>query len=136
MKTTPWMEVAGKPRSNHWYPVTKIRLSGFPTARVSLAATFVRYRGSPGDEVLTIQGHPELSTEYSEALMGVRRELLGENVYRNGMESLQQRTDERLFTQWMLAFCRSSAKNEPIEDNSWLSLRLALLASWCVLPGC
>jgi GMP synthase-like glutamine amidotransferase len=69
-----------------------------------------------GDEVLTIQGHPELSTDYSEALMGVRRELLGEQVYQAGMDSLQQQTDEKLFTRWMLAFLRdSSAVTQPSE---------------------
>ena len=36
--------------------------------------------------------------------MGVRRQLLGEEVYQAGVESLQKSTDERLFTQWMLAF--------------------------------
>ena len=59
-----------------------------------------------GDEVLTIQGHPELSSEYSKALMGVRRQLLGEDVYQAGINSLQKSTDERLFARWMLAFIR------------------------------
>ena len=36
--------------------------------------------------------------------MGVRRQLLGEEVYPTGIDSLQKSTDERLFTQWMLAF--------------------------------
>lgn len=59
-----------------------------------------------GDEVLTIQGHPELNAQYSEALMGVRRELLGEEVYQAGMNSLATPTDAQLFTRWMLAFVR------------------------------
>jgi hypothetical protein len=62
-----------------------------------------------GDEVLTIQGHPELSAEYSEALMGVRRQLLGEDVYQAGINSLQKSTDERLFVRWMLAFINDQA---------------------------
>ena len=62
-----------------------------------------------GDEVLTIQGHPELSAEYSEALMGVRRQLLGEDVYQAGINSLQKSTDERLFTRWMLTFINDQA---------------------------
>ena len=62
-----------------------------------------------GDEVLTIQGHPELSAEYSEALMGVRRQLLGEDVYQAGINSLQKSTDERLFARWMLAFINDQA---------------------------
>ena len=48
--------------------------------------------------------------------MGVRRELLGEQVYHAGMDSLQQQTDEKLFTRWMLAFLRdSSAVTQPSE---------------------
>jgi GMP synthase-like glutamine amidotransferase len=62
-----------------------------------------------GERVLTIQGHPELSAEYSQALMGVRRQLLGEQVYQAGVESLRQDTDEALFTRWMIAFIRSNA---------------------------
>ena len=62
-----------------------------------------------GDEVLTIQGHPELTAEYSEALMGVRRQLLGEVVYQAGINSLQKSTDERLFARWMLAFINDQA---------------------------
>ncbi len=62
-----------------------------------------------GNEVLTIQGHPELTTDYSQALMGVRRQLLGEEVYQAGIDSLQKNTDERLFTQWMLAFINDRA---------------------------
>lgn len=64
-----------------------------------------------GDEVLTIQGHPELSAEYSRALMGVRRQLLGEQVYQAGIESLHKGTDEALFTRWMLAFIREQPKS-------------------------
>ena len=49
--------------------------------------------------------------------MGVRRELLGEQVYQAGMDSLQQQTDEKLFTQWMLAFLRDSSEvTQPAES--------------------
>jgi hypothetical protein len=41
--------------------------------------------------------------------MGVRRQLLGEEVYQAGIDSLQKNTDERLFTQWMLAFINDRA---------------------------
>lgn len=63
-----------------------------------------------GNEVLTIQGHPELTTEYSKALMGVRRQSLGEEVYLAGIETLQKNTDQRLFTRWMLAFIKDQAQ--------------------------
>ncbi len=56
------------------------------------------------DSILTIQGHPEFSKPYAEALMGFRRELLGVSVYTAGIDSLQQRTDEQLVAQWMISF--------------------------------
>jgi hypothetical protein len=41
--------------------------------------------------------------------MGVRRQLLGEDVYQAGINSLQKSTDERLFVRWMLAFINDQA---------------------------
>jgi GMP synthase-like glutamine amidotransferase len=70
-----------------------------------------------GDHVLTIQGHPELNTQYSEALMGVRRELLGEDVYQAGIESLTTPTDAQLFTRWMLAFVRDNDGKQQAVDQ-------------------
>jgi len=57
-----------------------------------------------GETVFTIQGHPEFSKPYAEALMGFRRELLGASVYATGIDSLQLRTDEQLIAQWMISF--------------------------------
>ena len=56
------------------------------------------------DTILTIQGHPEFSKPYAEALMGFRREILGESVYRAGIASLAQQTDEQLIAQCMIEF--------------------------------
>jgi len=57
-----------------------------------------------GENILTIQGHPEFSAPYAKDLMGFRRELLGEPVYLTGIESLQQSTDERTVARWMVEF--------------------------------
>ena len=106
------MKVAGKPPEQlHLVSSHKDQVERLPRgAEVFARSDFCPVSGfTLGDEVLTIQGHPELSTDYSEALMGVRRELLGEAVYQTGMDSLQQQTDEKLFTQWMLAFLRDSS---------------------------
>jgi len=56
------------------------------------------------DRAMTLQGHPEFSKSYSAALMNKRRELLGETVYSQGIESLQRPTDENVVGQWMLNF--------------------------------
>ena len=79
VKTTPWMEVAGKPpKQLHLVSSHKDQVERLPDgAEVFARSDFCPISGfTLGDEVLTIQGHPELSTDYSEALMGVRRELL------------------------------------------------------------
>lgn len=56
------------------------------------------------DHVLGFQGHPEFSKAYSEALMNLRREILGEEVYKKGMESLQRTIEGDTISQWMLRF--------------------------------
>jgi len=56
------------------------------------------------DAILAIQGHPEFTKPYARDLMGFRRELLGEPLYKVGIESLQSITDEQAIARWMLAF--------------------------------
>ena len=43
-----------------------------------------------GEEVFCVQGHPEFVEEYSAFLMGKRREILGEELYVAGVNSLTQ----------------------------------------------
>ena len=57
-----------------------------------------------GDQVWTIQGHPEFAPDYSLALMDYRRELIGEETYQKGKASLDKRTDSKIMAEWMLAF--------------------------------
>ncbi len=57
-----------------------------------------------GDSVITIQGHPEFSKEYARALMEYRREVLGEVVYRRGVESLSETTDAQTMARWFVDF--------------------------------
>ena len=58
-----------------------------------------------GDQVLTLQSHPEFTTGYCQALMTLRREtLLGEAVYLEGVDSLSIPTDEAILVRWMLNF--------------------------------
>jgi len=54
--------------------------------------------------VLTLQGHPEFTPAYTEALMDSRREMLGEAVYRAGKDSLAEPTDHARAAAWMLNF--------------------------------
>jgi len=61
-----------------------------------------------GRHLLTIQGHPEFSKGYSEAIMARRREQLGEETYRAGMASLAQDTHEAVAAEWMVRFLRQA----------------------------
>ncbi len=67
------------------------------------------------DQVITIQGHPEFNKEYAAALMGIRREILGEEVYGKGIASLTQDTDADVVGRWLLAFIGASGDSEVSE---------------------
>ena len=57
-----------------------------------------------GEEVFCVQGHPEFVEEYSAFLMGRRREILGEDLYTNGVKSLSDGHDGVDVTRMMIAF--------------------------------
>ncbi len=57
-----------------------------------------------GDQVMTLQGHPEFRKSYSMDLMNMRRELLGEDVYSAGVASLDKDMDESRAGRWIINF--------------------------------
>lgn len=57
-----------------------------------------------GEQVLTLQGHPEFPKAYSRDLMSMRRELLGEATYSAGIASLERETDEGQAGRWIINF--------------------------------
>ncbi len=56
------------------------------------------------DHILTFQGHPEFEPGYSRALMELRREIIGESVYQEGMASLHSTIEGDIAVAWMLRF--------------------------------
>jgi GMP synthase-like glutamine amidotransferase len=56
--------------------------------------------------ILTFQGHPEFNHDYLQYLMTIRRDIIGEQAYQQGMESLQQDEDNELVAQWIVNFIR------------------------------
>lgn len=56
------------------------------------------------DHFLCMQGHPEFVKGYSQALMEMRREILGEEKFLEGVASLTQETSESEVARWMLGF--------------------------------
>ncbi|MDG2277963.1 MAG: amidotransferase [Pseudomonadales bacterium] len=57
-----------------------------------------------GNQVWTIQGHPEFLPDYAHSLMTFRRKILGEAVYAQGLASLSEVTDAALVAEWMMNF--------------------------------
>jgi GMP synthase-like glutamine amidotransferase len=57
-----------------------------------------------GDQVMTLQGHPEFNKGYAESLMRKREALLGPEVFSDGISSLEQNTDEDVAGRWILNF--------------------------------
>ena len=75
------------------------------SAEVYLSNEFCPIAGfTMGNQVITVQGHPEFSAPYARALMDSRRDILGEDVYQSGVESLAEITTEDAMARWLLAF--------------------------------
>ncbi|KTC81583.1 glutamine amidotransferase-related protein [Legionella brunensis] len=59
------------------------------------------------DNLLTVQGHPEFSKAYSQALIEDRKSILGEALSEEGLMSLQHKVDDYVFAHWIVNFLRS-----------------------------
>lgn len=57
-----------------------------------------------GNHLLTIQGHPEFSKAYSQALIEDRKNMLGKELSEQGLMSLQLKVDDSLFARWIVNF--------------------------------
>lgn len=64
-----------------------------------------------GKHFLSMQGHPEFSREYSNALIEKRVERIGEEVARSAQKSLQKNVDNDRVGAWMVEFIKQ-AKND------------------------
>lgn len=58
------------------------------------------------NHILSIQGHPEFSKNYSETLMRHRAEKLGQETLQQGLGSLSLETHDRIMMQWIMNFYR------------------------------
>ena len=60
-----------------------------------------------GEHILTFQGHPEFVKAYSEKIMNIRREMIGDENYHSGMASLSRDLDRERVADWLVQFLRS-----------------------------
>ena len=65
-----------------------------------------------GEHILTFQGHPEFVPGYSENILNLRREQLGEAVYQAGMDSLDKPLDRGRVARWIVDFLRKHGLRE------------------------
>ncbi|HBZ92415.1 MULTISPECIES: amidotransferase [unclassified Pseudomonas] len=56
------------------------------------------------DQVLCFQGHPEFVHDYSRALLDLRQQHLGEQIYQQGVDSLQHSQQGNAVAEWMMRF--------------------------------
>ncbi|MEE8059830.1 MAG: amidotransferase [Pseudomonadales bacterium] len=59
------------------------------------------------DYMLSFQGHPEFTPDYSQALLDLRRETYGKELYKEGVKSLNLPIDQQLVAGWIMDFIRS-----------------------------
>jgi GMP synthase-like glutamine amidotransferase len=60
-----------------------------------------------GDHILTLQGHPEFIKTYSDSILELRRDRIGEDRYHGGKESLSRDLDRERVADWIVKFLRS-----------------------------
>jgi GMP synthase (glutamine-hydrolysing) len=61
-----------------------------------------------GRHMLGIQGHPEFTTDYSQALMEARRAIIPAERICEGMDSLTKSVDRALAFEWIVRFIRAA----------------------------
>ncbi len=105
----PWMQPSREAvslLSMHKDQVTELP----PGGRLIAGSEFCPVGGFVvGEQVMTLQSHPEFNKPYVEALIRRREELLGADTYRAGLRSLEQDTHEPLVDQWIMRFLGAGA---------------------------
>lgn len=88
-----------------------------PTARNFLGDDFCPYAGfTIGEHIVTLQGHPEFSAEYSERLLSRRAQDIGDETYLPALHSLKLGTDATYIGRLILDFL-SPAKTQLNSNN-------------------
>lgn len=116
MEQRPWMQPAKDELSllvSHQDQVVALP----PRAAHLATHPFCRYdMYQIGDHILTFQGHPEFAKGYSRMLMETRRQRIGEQVYEQGMASLEQATDSDVAGAWISSFLRAGKAGQARDE--------------------
>lgn len=57
-----------------------------------------------GDQVLCFQGHPEFVPDYARSILTIRQEVYGEQLYQQGINSLELQHQGNMVAEWMMRF--------------------------------
>ena len=71
-----------------------------------------------GEHILTFQGHPEFLPGYSENILNLRREMIGEDNYQRGLDSLDQPLDRTRVAQWIVNFLRRMPQAQGLANGA------------------
>ena len=111
----PWMESSDGQSSHEFSLISShqdqvVRMP--PNAHLYATNDFCPIAGFlVGDQVMTVQGHPEFDKEYAMALLGLRKDVLGEEVVQRGSRTLENPTDQKIWGRWMLSFLKTSTED-------------------------
>ncbi|AWN73995.1 GMP synthase [Legionella anisa] len=76
-----------------------------PEAEILAASDFCPfYMLQIRDNLFTVQGHPEYSKNYIQALIEIRKHKLSKELVDQCLKSLQQHCDDRAFSSWIVKF--------------------------------
>ena len=92
-------------RANHKDQVTKLPPGGKVLA--STEACPIASMGL-GEHILTFQAHPEFSDGYARALLNMRREIFGEELYQTAISSLEKEADNLRVARHIIDFIARS----------------------------
>ena len=100
----PWMEITPKQFNllvSHQDQVVELP----KLAEVLAGSDFCpNYMMQIGPNMLTIQGHPEFTTEYSRDLMISREDSIDDVLFAKAIKSLELREDDALIAAWIVQF--------------------------------
>ena len=57
-----------------------------------------------GDQVLCFQGHPEFVPDYSRSILNIPQDVYGDQVYQQGINSLELQHQGNMVAEWMMRF--------------------------------
>lgn len=106
LKQEPWMQPPQKEVSIHHMHGDQVQK--LPKGSVVLGRSEHCEIGMfrVGDSMLGIEGHPEFTPEFSEALIRARVERIGPAASKAALESVHQPTDAPVVAQWIRRFIR------------------------------